>query len=236
MTARPAAQRHRRCQQAPCNWCRAWADDEKDRLRVLAGTMPLPELVDQMNAEFAHVRLPRSRHGIMIMASRLGVLVEYTEGLTMRDLEHIVGWNDVAIVRHWVTPGLLPGRKVRGRGTVDGRWQFLEADLRRFIEDHPEAYDWQRFAPGPWRRLAEVAARRSPWRTKQQLLDYLGLQWPNWWEKRWRTIPHVRRHHGCPSSVGVALIHQDEFPALRASLDPKRYARRATHVTRRLAA
>src|SRR5262249_23636657 len=77
-----------------------------------------------------------------------------------------------------------------------------------------------------WRQRAEVIARRSPWRTVEDLLAYLGVRWRNVWERRWRQIPHVRRHHslgGTNHPLGTPLIHQDAFPTIRQSLDLSRF-------------
>lgn len=223
----------------PVEMC--WHSDEDDRLRQLAGTMPLPDLVNLLNDEFAHLRPVRTLGGVTLRANRkLGVLVEYVEGFTMQQIARIVGWENAygesrrgsygpLIYRHWIAPGLLRGAKIRGRGR-DGRWQIMEAEFERFLDEHPYAYDWRRFAPGPWRSRAEVIARRSPWRTVDDLRIYLGLQHLNFWESRWRDIPHKRRHHvlgGMPNGLGQALVDVALFPEIRALIAPElhRYTR-----------
>lgn len=215
--------------------------------------MPLPDLVARLNQEFGHLRPARTLAGVQVRANRAGLLTEYTVGWTMDQLEHIVGWNHEGnnktggyqqhqIEKHWIAPGLLAARRVRGRGgrglSSGTRWQILEADFDRFLQEHPYAYDWRRFAVGPWRARAEVIARRSPWRTLDDLRLFLGVEQLNFWWRYWRDIPHKRRHHtlgGSRHHLGQPLIHSDEFDAVRQRIAPAlhRYAATGTRKTLR---
>lgn len=209
----------------PCNLCRVWHTDEEARLSALVGTRPLEEVTAMLNAEFDHLRLPRTPAAVRSKANHLGLWTEYTAGFTLQQLERLVGWDARQIRTYWIDTGLLEATRVHGRGRA-GRWLVTEHAMLQFLEAYSWAYDWRRFAPGPWRQRAEVIARRSPWRTVEDLLAYLGVRWRNVWERRWRQIPHVRRHHslgGTNHSLGTPLIHQDVFPAIRQSLDLSRF-------------
>jgi len=214
--------------QCPCNVCRVWHADEDERLVALVGSRPLPEVTALLNTEFAHLRPPRTPAAVQSRANHLGLWTEYTAGFTLQQLGRLVSWDARQIRKHWIVPGLLQATRVRGRGRA-GRWLVTEQALMRFLEAYPWAYDWRRFAPGPWRQRGQVIACRSPWRTVEDLLAYLGVRWRNVWEHRWRQIPHVRRHHslgGANHSLGTPLVHQDVFPTIRQSLDLGRCTRR----------
>jgi hypothetical protein len=209
--------------------------------------MPLPELVDALNHEFAYLHPPRTLTAVRCRATDSNLSVEYLDGYTMMQLAHIVGWNGHTetrrgangaygplIWRHWIEPGLLEAKKIWGLG-AGGRWQIKELDFARFLEEHPYAYDWRRFAPGPWRGRAEVIARRSPWRTVDELRQYLKLEHFNFWQNNWKEIPHKRRHHvlgGMNHVNGQPMIDLSLFPEIRDMIAPTiwRYARVGGHT------
>ncbi len=53
------------------------------------------------------------------------------EGYTLRDLERVFGMDHRTIVRRWIEPGLLVGRRWSGRGPHNG-WLFDRATVDAF--------------------------------------------------------------------------------------------------------
>jgi hypothetical protein len=218
---------------------RVWLDDETQWLDEHAGRMPLPELTAELNRLFGHRRPVRTASAVTQHANDRGLSVEYLEGFTMQQLAEIVGCNGQAntlIHHHWIKPGLLSARKVYGKGKLGecgkGRWQILQLDFERFLQEHPYAYDWRRFSPGPWRSRAELIARRSPWKTIDEMLQILDVKNRNVWESRCHRIPHKRRHHklgGVFHPDGEPMIHMDEILKLRDEIAPliSKYVRRS---------
>jgi DNA invertase Pin-like site-specific DNA recombinase len=56
----------------------------------------------------------------------------WMEGYSLRDLERIFGVDHRTIVRRWIEPGLLVGRRWSGRGPQQG-WLFQRSDLEAFV-------------------------------------------------------------------------------------------------------
>jgi hypothetical protein len=57
------------------------------------------------------------------------------EGYSLRDLERIFGVDHRTIVRDWIEPGLLVGRRWSGRGPHSG-WLFEPATVDSFFRSH----------------------------------------------------------------------------------------------------
>jgi transcriptional regulator with XRE-family HTH domain len=240
-TKKPKDEHHTRCfdpnDPFACWSCRKWDPIEDDRLRVLAGTMPFPDLLRTLNAEFEGDRPERTASSLKNRSNILGVSLEYLEGMTMRDLELVVNWNYVSIIKRWIAPGLLPATQVHGKSNTGKRWMIRDEDFESFLRAHPEAYDWQRFAPGPWRMKAEVFSRNSRWRTLDDMLRYMG--WSRWKRRdyRWNAVPHVLRYHvaGCTThNYGLFMFDQERFPEIRAIMEARR-DNRANGPRRKLA-
>ena len=135
----------------------------------------------------------------------------WMEGLSLRDLERIFGVDHRAIIRWWILPGLLLGRRWSGRGPHQG-WIFEPADVRAFIRAHVYEIDVDKMRPGhPFTRLASLEARRQRWCSCAELASYSG-QSASMVRRLVRRglVPHQRRHGAGRS--GEIRVRSDEFP------------------------
>ena len=79
----------------------------------------------------------------------------WMEGLSLRDLERIFGVDHRVILRWWVLPGLLVGRRWSGRGPHKG-WLFEPAKVEAFVRAHVYAIDVDKMRPGD--RFTQLAS------------------------------------------------------------------------------
>ena len=206
---------------------RHWTPEQNRVFTELAGTMPIVEITEELERRF-HIR--RTTASLRIQAKRLGISL-WNRGYSLTELERVFRLDHRAIVRNWVTPGLLAARRWQGRGPNDG-WWFDQAEVERFARECGWAYDVDRMQPGhPLTRLAEVAHRADPWLTYQDLLRYLGLKAEvnlDRWRRR-GLVPHKRRPKSGPGQRIV--IRGRDFPAIKAAIEAARAAsREANHV------
>lgn len=185
-----------------------WTPPEDKLLRELTGTMPLDQIAQRISERFG---LPRTTEAVRIRAVRTGVSV-YVNCWTMRAVEELFHLDHRAIARHWIAPGLLNASRWAGRGPNDG-WWIEERDVERFVRDHGYAYDWTKMTPGHrLTRLAEVVHRADPWRTRAELMAYVGISDSNLtkWQKR-GLVPHCFRPNGGSMRV---MIRGRDFAAI----------------------
>lgn len=191
-----------------------WTREEDEFLSSVIGTAPLEEVAERISWRFG---TPRTVAALACRCTRLG-LSRWTHGISLTELEAVLGLGHRAIVKWWVTPGLLPSKRWEGRGPNRG-WWFDEADVERFIRESGYAYDWTAMQPRHrLTRVAELVNRTDPWRTLEDLRTYLGIAQNN--VKRWLKrglVPHRRRAKGGPGT-GLIVIRGRDFPAIRAAI------------------
>ncbi len=139
------------------------------------------------------------------------------DGLSLRDLERLFGLDHRAIVRWWVQPKLLTGRRWSGRGPHRG-WLFAPADVERFIRQHVYAVDVRHMQAGhPFTRLAVLEARCQRWHSVVEMAEYLGVPVEVARSAvRYGLIPHRRRPGA--GRHGEIRVRADDFPILRERL------------------
>lgn len=188
----------------------AWTPPQDARLQELAGSGSYADLAAQLSEEFG---IPRSAQAIRVRAKRLGISL-WRHGYSLRDLERIFRYDHRAIVNWWVFEGLLDAQRIDGRGPY-ARWLFTEAQVEAFVRDHGYVYDWRRMQRGHrLRSLAEMAAKRDPWVTRDVAMRYIGISSVNF--KRWQNrglIPHKRRPLAGPA--GQVMIRASDLPAIK---------------------
>ena len=198
-----------------CPLCKRWDSSEIDRLRDMAGRKTILEIVTALNQEFKGLRPPRNYNAVVIAARRHGIDLVLTNALSIRQIERILH-ADHRMIRRWIDEGLLVARQFRAE-TRGSAWAIEREDLRRFIEQHSYAYDWTVMPAGRWRTLAETAARRMRWRTRDELMAYLGYMSKRFWKDHHTWIPHRRRWHNSAPS-GSVLIRADDFAMIAAEI------------------
>lgn len=201
---------------------RAWTAEQNRVLAALAGTMPVEEIADALERRFL---IRRTVASLRIQAKRLGISL-WSGGYSLQQMERIFRLDHRAIVRNWVTTGVLAGKRWKGRGPNEG-WWFEPAEVERFVRECGWAYDVTRMLPGhPLTRLAELAHKADPWLTYQDLMAYLGIKAEINMD-RWRRrglIPHKRRAKSGPGRRIV--VRGRDFPAIKAAIEEARAAAR----------
>jgi hypothetical protein len=99
-----------------CSRCRRWTEPEDALLDALLGICQPSEIAARLNARFG---LDRTACAVIQRLKRRG-RSRWMEGLNLRDLERIFGVDHRVILRWWVLPGLLVGRRWSGRGPPPG--------------------------------------------------------------------------------------------------------------------
>jgi hypothetical protein len=145
----------------PLAWARRchpgdyWTVPEDSLLRRLAGTVTLRELAERVSA----LGIPRTAHAVEQRARRIGVDTLCAPGITINRLRDLFGVGRPNVLA-WIENGLLRGRRISD--APRSHWVVDDQDLRTFIRNHPEAYDWRRITVRRWRAEAEVASRAAP--------------------------------------------------------------------------
>jgi hypothetical protein len=193
---------------------RKWTARQNDALKRLVGTVPIDEVADKLNAEF---KTTRTAIAVASQVTRLG-LSRWVQAYSLIEIERVFGWDHRVIVKHWVTPGHLVGRRWSGRGPNAG-WWFEPADVERFVDECGWLYDVARMKPGhPVTRRAELAAKRDPWLTYEELAPLVGLRQTgnlDLWRER-GLIPHMRRPKSGPGMR--IMVRGRDVPAIRAAI------------------
>lgn len=188
----------------------AWRPEHDEWLRQHAGSAAVGVLACEFSREFAVERTPAA---LRIRAKRLGISL-WMRGYSLRDVEQIFGTDHRVIVRWWVLPGLLRGRRWQGRGPNLG-WWFERNDLEAFVREHGYAYHTKKMQGGhPLQMLAEAVQRRDPWVGRDELLKYVEIADVNL--KRWMQrglVPHVRRYGA--GGKGEIVVRASELPTIR---------------------
>ncbi len=138
-----------------------WSEAEVETLMEYWGREPMATVAR---------RVRRSVYGYRQKAVRLGINQQMA-WWSCNQVGALFGVES-STVRRWVAKGLLSGRRLRHIGSGgDPRWPrkqlqmwgFDGADIERFIEEHPEAYDYRRIPKGTYhRQLAEAAYDADP--------------------------------------------------------------------------
>ncbi len=196
-----------------CSRCRRWTDPEDALVDSLVGTLELTEIAVRLSRRFGLERTPTG------ISSRLKRRRKsrWMNGLSLRALERIFGLDHRSILRWWVDPGLLAGRRWSGRGPAPG-WLFQMPDVNQFIREHVYMLDVARMEPGhPLTQLAALESRCQAWRSVAELAVYLQVS-----EKVVRQatrdglIPHKRGPGGGRS--GRIHVRADDFAHIRERL------------------
>jgi hypothetical protein len=95
-----------------CSRCRRWTEPEDALVDALLGICQPGDIAARLNARFG---IDRSACAVTQRIKRRH-RSRWMEGLSLRDLERIFGVDHRVIVRWWVLPGLLVGRRWSGRG------------------------------------------------------------------------------------------------------------------------
>ena len=231
---------------------RLWHLEENEWLREHEGQLPLPELTESFNKHFLDLqnrvgRPPRSLGAVKRELVKLGLTTECRVGFSLLELARIVGWcppsdntASPALDKHWIRPGLLKCNFVHGHGSArkmfGKRFQILESDFEDFLQNHPYAYAWRKFQPGPWRQRAEILSKRSPWRNAKDVAREVGVS--RFSLRKYVIAARIetkRRHHtigGMPSRCGEMMIKIDDIPTLREMARQSR-ARQLANVLNR---
>lgn len=210
---------------------RHWTPEQNRAFTALAGTMPIAEIADALERRFL---IRRTTASLRIQAKRLGISL-WSGGYGLGELERIFKLDHRAIVRNWVNPGLLAGKRWKGRGPNEG-WWFEPSEVERFVRECGWAYDVRTMLPGHrLTRLAELAHKVDPWLTYQDLMCFLGIKGQVNLD-RWRErglIPHKRRAKSGPGQRIV--VRGRDFPAIKAAIEEARAAAREANRVRFMA-
>lgn len=212
---------------------RHWTPEQNDTLKVLAGTRPVPEIVDALERRF-HIR--RTQASIRIQAKRLGISL-WQGGYSLREIERIFGTPHHTITPLWIEAGYLTGYRWKARGPNPG-WWFEQAEVERFVRECGWLYHLDKMQPGhKLTRLAQITHRADPWIVgSEAVARVLGLASRNLY--RWLRrglVPHKRRPMG--GGIGILVVRGRDVPAIRAAIsEAQREARARQHERFRLAA
>jgi hypothetical protein len=191
-----------------------WTEAEKRRLRQLAGTTTPEAIARTLTAEFV---VPRTVDAVKRRAELLGISL-YQEGIPLRDLGGVFGTSQAQIKRRWIGEGLLCVR-CTAPGRRGNKWLFDQAEVERFIREHPWAYDAEHMRDGhPLTRLARVVQRAEPWVTLDVAARYIGLS-PGYltiWARR-GLLPYRRRWHHA-NRDGRMMVRAADLPAIRETI------------------
>jgi hypothetical protein len=137
----------------------------------LLGTYEPAEIDAKLNERFG---MDRTACAVIQRLKRRGVS-RWMEGYSLRDLERIFGVDHQTIVRRWIEPGLLIGRRWSGRGPHKG-WFFAPQTVEAFVRAHVYAIDCARMPPGhPLTQVATMETRRQRWSSVSDLARDYGL-------------------------------------------------------------
>ena len=214
-----------------CSACRRWTEPEDAFVDELLGHCELSEIVRRLHQRYG---IERSVPGLVSRLKRRA-RSRWSADLSLRDLERLFGIDHRVILRWWVKPGLLLGRRWSGRGPHAG-WLFSGESVERFVRDHPYAYNAARMQRGhPLTRLAVVEAALQRWRSCEELAAYLGVsRWTVLRAVRAGIVPHKRRYGA--GKHGEVRIRADDFASARERLTADRRPRARRGNRRRLAA
>jgi hypothetical protein len=95
-----------------CSRCRRWTEPEDAFVDRLLGKFEPADIAARLTLRFG---VERTATAVIQRLKRRG-RSRWMEGLSLRDLERIFGMDHRAIVRWWIQPGLLSGRRWSGRG------------------------------------------------------------------------------------------------------------------------
>jgi hypothetical protein len=99
-----------------CSRCRRWTEPEDALVDTLLGICQPSEIAARLNARYG---LDRTACAVIQRLKRRQ-RSRWMVGLSLRDLERIFGVDHRVILRWWVLPGLLIGRRWSGRGPPPG--------------------------------------------------------------------------------------------------------------------
>lgn len=209
---------------------RAWMPEQDAWLRAHIGTRPAYELVEPFLARFGQERTEKA---LLVRCKRLGIS-HYMQGWPLIAVEALFGVDHRAIARWWLQPGLLNGRRWKGRGRNAGWWFELE-DIERFCREHPYAYDVSRMDPGrvagPLRAearrlkgIAELICRSDRWLPYAALERYCCVAEGvlDKWLKR-GLVPHKRRLGA--GRAGEIFVRATDFPRIAQNINDERIRR-----------
>ena len=197
----------------------AWSRDEYELLERLAGTMEIERIAERISEQS---RIPRTANAVKVKIQRRG-LSRWVRGMSLMEIERLFGLDHRPIIKHWVTPGLLVGRRWSGRGPNAG-WWFEPSDVEAFIRRYPWAYDWKQMQPRHrLTSLAEMVNRADPWLTYEELGHFVGLSSSNLdkWRRR-GLIPFQRRPKGGPD--GYIMVRARDLRSIKANIEAARAA------------
>lgn len=195
----------------------AWTEDQDEWLGRHVGTVEIDELARRIGDEFG---IPRTPDALEVRAKRLELSL-WKRCYTMTDIETIFRFDHRAVLRNWVRPGHLVGRRWSGRGPNRG-WWFEFADVELFVRGFPWLYKVDRMKPGHrLTSIAQVVHRSDPWGSYAELAAYVGINTNNL--DRWRSrglVPHQRR----PRSGGnhEIVVRRRDFRAIKEAIDHAR--------------
>lgn len=192
---------------------RTWTEEQDAALARMAGTMDLADIARVLSERFG---IARTVTAVQVRSVRLGISV-WRQGYSMYDLVDLFGISGRTIIRGWVTPGLLRGKRWQGRGS-SANWLFAEAEIERFIRESPWAYDWRKMRPHRrLSRLAEVVAKLDPWLSYHELVRYVGMTRKALDKWRHRGLVPCRRRPGA-DGIGEVVVRGREFRAIREAI------------------
>lgn len=204
--------------------CEPWTPREDDRLRALAGTMPVREVAERLDADLGAARTPAEVRG---RAGELSVSLA-PRGLRLREVAALFGVADETIVAHWIAAGLLSAANWEEEDAPPFRW-VRDADLEAFVRQHPWAYKPRSMRPGHrLTQLAEVCHRRATWVPLAEAAGWLRApEAAVAAQVAAGALPHRVRHGYDPTGQGELLVPADALFDLRERLQDASAARRA---------
>jgi excisionase family DNA binding protein len=165
-----------------------WQPRHDQRLRELAGTMPLPQIAATLLEEFG---IPRTLAALRTRCASLGV--SQHPGWTLREVARLCGVHHGTVSR-WIREGLLPAAPVQPGPSVT-QWWIRPAALEAFLRAYPERLDWQRMPVSRYRALVEIEWRRDPFWTRLEVQQRTGASPAAViWAQRHGRLPAVRSH------------------------------------------
>lgn len=189
-----------------------WTPEQEAVLCDLVGTVPREYL---HAAWMERTGIPRTFHALTVRCKRLGISM-WARGWSMRAAERLFRVDHRAIVRNWVDTGELNATRWDGRGPNSG-WWFNESDIEHFIRTYPWRYDWTKMQGGHrLTTVAELVNRADPWRTYEELRQYVGIASGNLdrWRRRGLVPCRDRPKGGGPQ----LMVRGRDFPAIRDAI------------------
>lgn len=108
---------------------KAWTKDEEKILLDLIGNRTVPWVAKKLH---------RSTSSVVLKLKRMHISRRFRAGYTLRDLQLCFGTNHNVIER-WVREGWLVIKR-RGTNRPHDAWLVTDADILRFIQNHPMAF------------------------------------------------------------------------------------------------